>query len=431
MITTANSSSNQAPPAHVVNFGCGHPDFALLPVEDIASATQQALLDDGSCGRQWLQYGRENGNDLARQALAEFISSTLYYRDSPDAKYVPTIDPETLFITSGVSHGIQLVCRTLLRMHHNLAQEQFAPLCWVEDPTYFLIPPLLEQSGYQLETVPTRPESGLDVAVLETLMQDAREAAPDRLFVLYCIPSHHNPLGVSLSESDRTRLLQLCETCQVYLIADEVYHGLSFSTEAATPTAMAMKSSSPYVISVSAFTKILCPGIRCGWIQTENRELLHMIGLDGVLDSGGCSSQLSSGIVRQLIKNGKMAKYMATVQTNFAQRCQHLCRLLKNASDGSEYPFSFDFSVPQGGYFLWCQVVGVPFTMDDPSFRSLCQSNYDVDFKTGSSCSMKGSEGSFSNCIRLCFAFYDMPMLTQGVDRLCQAIQAYSNQLQK
>ncbi|CAB9512483.1 type transcriptional regulator NorG [Seminavis robusta] len=342
------SSANEAPPDNLVNFGCGHPDYALLPVDEIASATQQALLDDPN-GRKWLQYGRENGNYPARAAIAEFLTN-LYHTDSTSH----AIDPETLFVTSGVSHGIQLTCRTLDRVHRQRQQEDAneAPLCWVEDPTYFLVPPIFEQAGYELEAVRTSPDNGLDLSDLETKIRAARTASPDRLLVLYCIPIHHNPLGVSLSEETRTQLIHLCKANEVYLIADEVYHGLGFPGTTSSPTAMAMRGSSPYIVSVSAFTKLLCPGIRCGWIQTSNRDLLHQIGQEGVLDSGGCSSQLSSGIVRQLIQNGKLDSYLAALQAEYAKRCQHLCQLLQDVSEGSEYPFQFDFAVPQGGYFL-------------------------------------------------------------------------------
>lgn len=399
-----STSANEAPPEHVINFGCGHPDASLLPIDEIASATQKALTDQG---RSWLQYGRENGNLPARQSLAGFLTTL----------YGEAVDPATLCFTSGVSHGIQVACRALQRMHPDSTQ----PLCFVEDPTYFLIPPIFQQSGYELDSVGTSPESGIDLLSLEQKLQAAREADPNRLLVLYSIPIHHNPLGVSLSEEARLKLVQLCETHRVYLIADEVYHGLSFPDSPSLQPMGVRKS--PYVVSASAFTKILCPGIRCGWIQTNNQDLLGLIRQDGVLDSGGCSSQMSSGIVAQLIESGTLVQYMATLQAEYARRCQHLCDQLQNQKS-----CRFQFTVPRGGYFLWVQVNGIDFCVDE-AFRTYCRQEHDVDFKTGLSCSQatwrKESPKQLLNSMRLCFAYYNTKSLSDGVERLCQAIESY------
>lgn len=480
-------SPNQAPPDHVVNFACGHPDASLLPVQQVASATQQVLLGCSSAvggdandnqevtvGRSWLQYGRENGNVLAREAVAEFLTELYDYNKGHHVQHCEIVHPDTLCLTSGVSHSIQLVVRALQRLHSQDSKGQAStadaitttprpparpPLCFVEDPSYFLVPPILKQSGYDVESVPTHPNDGLDLEVLEQRFQAVREDEDDimsqhrRLLVLYCIPTHHNPLGISLSNQNRYKLVDLCELYDVYLIADEVYHGLSFPSSCINDknkkndshhgvTAMALiRPTSKYVVSVSAFTKILCPGIRCGWIQTSHQELLQRIGQEGVLDSGGCSSQLSSGIIRQLIVNGQLTTYLATLRKEYHRRCHHLCNLLQDVSNGTEYPFSFQFAMPKGGYFLWVHVVGTPFDMDDAAFQAFCLAHHDVDFKTGTSCSSSSSSFStttnnnddntrpFARCIRLCFAYYDIPTLTKGVERLCQAIQEYTNKI--
>ena len=412
----------------------------------------------------------ENGNSGARIALADFLT-TMYFgtksEDSCAADNNVTVDPYTLFITSGVSHGIQLACRTLKRLHEqgkldddmkdSMVTNNDPPLCLIEDPTYFLVPPIFQQAGFELQAVATHPARGLSVKALKATLQRIRETSPGRLVVLYSIPVHHNPLGVSLNEQDRHELANLCETYKVYLIADEVYHGLSFPsppTEAAgteqdsatvlpsssppfvvKPMAAIMKS--PFVISVSAFTKILCPGIRCGWIHAAaNVDFIQQIGRDGVLDSGGCSSQLSSGIATQLIESQTLLPYMSLLQSEYAKRCHHLCRLLQQeaSTNSNNNKFGFEFQIPEGGYFVWVKVTGVEFPMDD-KFRLFCRNEYHVDFRTGTSCSSDTWQPTkappppspqHQQYIRLCFAYYDTPALSQGVERLCKAIQAYS-----
>ena len=517
------TSQNEAPPPNVINFACGHPDAKMLPVQQIAEATQNALLppcrqggkgDGGSGGgedtyvdgRPWLQYGRENGNYEARKSIAEFISTQIYGwkkfdSDNPrkeEESVQHVVDPDMICLTSGVSHGIQLVARTLIRIHSNnnnnnkVVDQSSSPMhplesmCFVEDPTYFLVPPILQQSGYDVRPVKTDPIHGLDLTALEQQFELARRREENekttqcdgnrsdnnpqsnRLLVLYCIPTHHNPLGVSLSYESRTALVELCKKYNVYLIADEVYLGLSWgssdgdeansnigtasataetaSTDVVTSSTSShivpmlevmgsCPSSQHLIISVSAFTKILCPGIRCGWIHTQNRQLLQAIRQEGVLDSGGCTCQLSSGIIRQLILGGQLSTYLTELKTEYSQRCQRLCAALQKVSDSDQYPFKFRFEIPTGGYFLWVSVDGnIPFELDDSNFRKFCSTEHNVDFKTGTSCSSSSNDDDdeqqqhlFASCIRLCFAYYDPETLEQGVQRLCRAIHEYSN----
>lgn len=417
-------SSNEAPPEHMVNFGCGHPQASLLPVEQVAAAASRALLQGGR-GSEFLQYGSEIGQPFAREQLAAFLSSEYSFEVSPD----------TLALTTGVTHGIQLVAQALKRQ--TTAEP---PLCWVEEPTYFLVPNVFQQAGYELETVPTTSEQGLDVASLEPIFQNARETSSTRTLVLYCIPTHHNPLGTSLSEDNRMKLVALCNKYQVYLIADEVYHGLSFGNNDTNAPffirSMAMRS--PYVVSISAMTKILCPGIRCGWIHATP-QMISLVQTDAVNESQGCACQLSSGIVAEMVASQQITPILTTLRQELSQRCQHLCNLLLQQplqSSSSCNNIKFQLHTPQGGYFVWVELQGAEFDVDE-EFRLWCRQEFDVDFKTGDMCSSVSwnngdgdaivGEKKYPRCLRLCFAYYDIPKLTEGVERLCRAIEAYNN----
>ena len=53
----------------IVEFGWGHPDFALLPVDGMLQATGAALKQDGSLA---LAYGTEQGS-LERSPLCQIL----------------------------------------------------------------------------------------------------------------------------------------------------------------------------------------------------------------------------------------------------------------------------------------------------------------------------------------------------------------------
>jgi aspartate/methionine/tyrosine aminotransferase len=86
---------------------------------------------------------------------------------------------------------------------------------------------------------------------------------------LISLTSPHNPTGTTLTESDLRAAASLAEAHGCYLLVDETYREMNFHG----PTPLAA-SLSPACISVASMSKSYgLPGIRIGWIITQNREL--------------------------------------------------------------------------------------------------------------------------------------------------------------
>src|SRR5215510_843834 len=84
-------------PADVIDLGLGNPPLSLLPLELIREAAQNTLSQSDN---SFLQYGTEQGDGYLRAALANFLSNG----------YGFSVQPENLFVTSGISNGLDLVC---------------------------------------------------------------------------------------------------------------------------------------------------------------------------------------------------------------------------------------------------------------------------------------------------------------------------------
>src|SRR5262245_1878709 len=91
----------------IIEFGWGHPDNALLPVEGLRQAAVAAL---GANGTGALAYGAEQGPGQ----LIELICQRLGVIDGS------TPAPERLLITGGISHALDLLC-TLLTQPGDIA----------------------------------------------------------------------------------------------------------------------------------------------------------------------------------------------------------------------------------------------------------------------------------------------------------------------
>ena len=88
---------------------------------------------------------------------------------------------------------------------------------------------------------------------------------------LISITSPHNPTGMVVDENVLNQLIDLAEEKNIYLLVDETYRDTCFKTSA--PLAA---SKSKNVISVSSLSKAYgLPGLRIGWIITQNENLME------------------------------------------------------------------------------------------------------------------------------------------------------------
>ena len=104
---------------------------------------------------------------------------------------------------------------------------------------------------------------------------------------LYLIPTFHNPTGATISQERRERLVQLAKEHNFIVVADEVYHLLSYTSYARKPPkSFATYIDSENIISLGSFSKILAPGLRLGWLQAHF-EKIKRFNTCGLLDSSG------------------------------------------------------------------------------------------------------------------------------------------------
>jgi aspartate/methionine/tyrosine aminotransferase len=125
---------------------------------------------------------------------------------------------------------------------------------------------------------------------------------------LISITTPHNPTGTMLSEEKIIALCKLAEEKNCFLLADETYRELSFSI----PTSLAA-TISKNAISVSSVSKAYgIPGIRMGWIITQNKILQNLF-LAAKEQIHICNSVVDEEICFQYLL--KKEKYFAAIQS--------------------------------------------------------------------------------------------------------------------
>ncbi|MFO7633420.1 MAG: PLP-dependent aminotransferase family protein [Caldilinea sp.] len=378
MSTHFQTTQSHADP-DVIDFGAGHPGDALLPRTLMKEAAALRLAQPDA---SLLQYGLEQGDGYFRHALAEFLSR----------RYALPVNMEQLFITSGASQALDLIC-TLYT--------QPGDVIFVEEPTYFLA--LRIFADHRLTVVPIATDAhGLDIDALEAELASRRPA------LLYLIPTHQNPGGFTLPLERRKRLIELSAVHNFLVVADEVYHLLSY--DAAPPRPLASFAESGAVLGLGSFSKILAPGLRLGWVQAAPQHM-QRLSTSGLLDSGGGLNPFTSGLVRVVLEQGRQDEYLDRLHATYRGRIAALHAALQAHLGGI-----VTYAAPTGGYFFWLRLAQ---TIDGEALLQHAAA-HKVSFRPGvrfSGC------GGLRNYIRLSFAYYEEEQLLEGVHRLKNAIE--------
>ncbi|MCB0163160.1 MAG: PLP-dependent aminotransferase family protein [Anaerolineae bacterium] len=365
-------------PTGMIDLGIGQPSPSLLPLDILRQAASHRLSQPDP---SLLAYGAEPGDGFFRLALAEFLTR----------HYGVSVSADQLFITAGASQGLDLIC-TLYT--------QPGDTVFVEEPSYFLALRIFADHRLKVVGLPMDGD-GLSLEALEEKLAEHRPA------FLYTVPVFHNPAGVTLSAARRSRLIELSEQHDFLIVADEVYQLLAFNS--APPPPLMSFDRLGTVLSLGSFSKILAPGLRLGWLQGRPALLDRFIN-SGLLDSGGGLNPFTSAIVRSVIETGQQEKHLDRLNQVYHQRAAALSSAVRRL-----LPADVTVVEPHGGFFMWLQF---PETIDvETLLPDLHQHNLNVQPGVKFS-----SRSELRNYARLCFAYYDVEDLEEGVARLAKAL---------
>ena len=392
----------------VFNLRIGAPSRPLLKkCQDIMRQASEHHLksDDLSL----LQYGPRQGHSVFRAELAKFLSN----------QYEDTVDSADLMVTAGATQGLALLVTLLFNP---------GDLAFVEDPTYFLaIKVLSEDLNLKVIGVPT-DEDGINVEEFDRLL--TQHGVKDRPVthakpfgsLLYTVPTFNNPTGSSLPPEKCEGLVKVLRKHNVLAVCDDVYNCLPFVDSEppfTTPGpkrlfAFDKKSHPDYkgnVVSNGTFSKLLGPGLRLGWVELPEC-VKNLLVWSYYADSGGSFNQYTSCIVATAFKLGLVTKHVVDAREVYHSQMIALCDAIDKF-----LPATVTYKRPKGGYFVW---LTFPSNVNCRDLQQLCKKKYRVDFNPGSACSCTGS---FTNCMRLSFAFYEKHVLQEIVKTIGEALK--------
>jgi DNA-binding transcriptional MocR family regulator len=368
----------------IFELGWGHPNAALLPVEGLRQATNEAL---DRWGAEALNYGADQGAGPLLAWLAERIGRTEGRAPAQDQ----------IMITGGVSQALDQIC-TLCT--------QPGDIVLVESPTYHLAIRILRDHPLELVPVPA-DDSGLRVDALAAAIAKLRRAGRQPR-LLYTVPTFHNPTGTSLEAERRKALAELASTEGLLVVEDDVYRELSYDGPA--PPSLWSLAPAGAVVRLGSFAKSLAPGLRLGWLTAGAATTGRIID-SGLLDSGGGVNHFTALIVAQLCASGRYDQQIAQLRAAYRARRDALL-----AGLSTYLPPGCDWTTPGGGFFVW---VRLPEGLDTAELLPRAEAA-GVAYIPGA---RFHTAGGGANALRLAFSLYKPEELLDAAARLGDVIR--------
>lgn len=357
----------------VISLAAGLPAPDLFPMEELADAAR-SVLEEG--GRSLLYWCDTLGYEPLRKTLADRFTNTT---------------PGEVMILSGSSQGIFLVARALIEPGDTVA---------VGSPTYLGALQTFRGAGARLAGVPVGPE-GMDLEMLESVLS----RTPPKF--IYTVPTFQNPTGSTMPLERRRRLLDLAYRYGVPVVEDDPYTPLRYEGEP-VPTLKEMDTRG-FVIHISSFSKILFPGLRVGWMAAPKRFVDSITPAKYLQDL--FTNSHAQAVVHEFLRRGLLEKHLEKVRREYGRRRDRMVNALRRHCP------RFEFTVPEGGYFLWCRLPR------ETGARELLREalRKKVSFITGE---IFCPDGQGLDRIRLNFASHEPETIEEGVRRLGAATRS-------
>jgi 2-aminoadipate transaminase len=358
---------------NIISFAGGVPNPETFPADRIAAIAERVIRERRAVA---LQYGPTRG--LPR--LCDSIAGICRGRGFDCAA-------DDVMITTGSQQALDLIAHTLLDPDD---------VVLVELPTYIGGSSSFFARSATLAGV-AQDDDGI---VPESLAAVAERTRPK---LLYTIPNFQNPSGRLMTQERRTRVLEIAARYDFLIIEDDPYGELVYADGADT-TAMKSRDADGRVLYLGSFSKVLAPGLRCGWIVAP-RQLLERIEI-AKQAADLCSGMLDQSIVDEFCAAGELPSQIGKVRAFYRGKRGVLIEELEHhfqgrarwtAADGGLFTFlTLNADVDTGERVKSAVERGVAYIPGGPFF---------VD-------------GSGRNTMRLTFAKEDDARLREGVRRL-------------
>ena len=249
-----------------------------------------------------LGHGDPQGERALREAIAEYLGA---------ARGI-ACTAEQILVVAGSQQGIDLTARALARAGDAI---------WTEEPGYPVGRAALQAA--QLERVPVPvDDEGIDVAA------GVRRAPGARLALV--TPSHHYPLGFTLSLRRRLALLDWAERADAWILEDDYDGEYRYGGRPLAP--LYTLDRGHRVLYLGTFSKVLAPGLRVGYLVVPAGAIDAFTALKAAADRHAPS--LTQRVLARFIGEGRLGAHLRRMRGLYARRRLALLDALEREAAG-------------------------------------------------------------------------------------------------
>jgi 2-aminoadipate transaminase len=240
----------------------------------------------------------------------------------------------------------------------------------------------LDDDGLQVDELQRRLEAGL------------------RPKLVYTIPDHQNPAGVTLSAERRTVLVELARTHGFLIVEDVAYRELGFAGQA-LPSLWSLAPD--VVVQAGTTSKTLFPGVRLGWAIAPSDVAARLVSAKQTTDQ--CAGAFGQRVFEEFQRRGWIDEQVARSRALYERKCARLLAALERSM-----PNGARWTTPHGGFFSWLTLPNV-----DANVLAQRAVERQVGIVPGS---LFFPDGRGADSVRLSFSLVDEEQIDEGIERL-------------
>jgi DNA-binding transcriptional MocR family regulator len=362
----------------IISFAGGLPAPESFPIQEFIKVGKEVLEKSGA---QALQYASTEGHPPLREAITKRM-----------AKVKVEVNSDDILVTSGSQQGLDFAAKIFINPGDII-------IC--ESPTY--LGAINAFKAYEPKFIEVSTDKdGMNMDELEKALKNNNNVK-----FIYVIPDFQNPSGKTWSIERRVKLIELGNKYDVAIIEDNPYGELRFEGEILP--AVKHFDTEGRVAFLGTFSKILCPGLRLGWIAASP-EMLNKF----IMVKQGADLQSSTISQMEAAKFFELYDIEAHIQKIIDLYRVRRDLMMKTIEE--EFPEGVTATYPEGGLFTW---VILPEYMNarELALKALEQN---VAYVPGGSFFPNGGN---ENTFRLNYSNMDEERIVEGIKRLGKVLK--------
>lgn len=366
----------------MVNFGSAVADDSFLPTVLLEKSLRKAARMHRQCVAN---YAFPFGAEALREQLAKRMTSIGCFTRMDE-----------IVVTNGCQEAIVIALKLLTQPGDTIA---------LESPTYHGHLQAAESLGLKVLEIPSLPGKGMAL--------EALQLALDKWPIKAClvIPNFSNPLGASMPEKNKRKLINMLARQQVPLIEDDIYGDLSFDQQ--RPSTLKSLDKSGNNIYCSSFSKSLSPGLRVGWMIAgkHQRQAIYQKFITSV-----ATNSIGQLVAADMLASGQYLRHVRQLRSALSQAVLQVSNLIAES-----FPPGTKITKPRGGYVVW---VELPEGVDALELAELARQQ-GISIAPGP---MFSASGKYRQFMRISCAVQWNERTRQGLTKLAALTQSCQRQ---